>query len=494
MAESLRNKTIKGALWTFLDRIGTQTVCFVVTVVLARLLSPSDYGLIGMLAVFLSISQLFIDCGFGSALIRKKDRNDTDYSTVFWYNFAIASVCYGLLFAAAPSIADFYKMPVLAKVLRVIGINLVIQAMYTIQATRLTANVQFGLQAKISIVSAIISGVLGICLAYYGYGVWALVGQSMSAVFFSAIAFWLFSGWHPSLRFSWGSFRDLFGFGSRIMVANSLHTIYTNISPLIIGRKFSAADLGFYSRGNSLAAFPGGIFQSTIGRVIFPVLSSIQDDESRLRAAYSKYLRLITSLIAPSMLLFAACAKPIVVLLLGEKWLPCVPYLQLLSIAMVCDPIVIVNSNVLYVKGRSDVVLKLEIIKKIIAISIVVATVQFGVIWLCLGRVVYSYIALALNIYYCGPFVEMGFARQMREVWPIYGSAAAASIISYIVLALVESSLTDGLCSLAVRNTMMLLTAGFAGIAIYAIIAWMMKFELVVEGKEFYKKLLSRNG
>ena len=488
MSESLRSKTIKGALWAFLEKLGTQVVHFIVTIVLARLLTPADYGLIGMLTVFISISQLFIDCGFGSALIRKKDRNEIDYSTVFWYNLVVSIACYCVLYVAAPLIADFYKMPLLTRVLRIIGINLIINAMYTIQVTRLTAIVQFGLQAKVAISTAVISGVVGISMAYFGCGVWALVGQAMSVALISAIAFWSFSGWHPSLRFSWGAFRNLFGFGSRIMAASSLHTIYTNIAPLIIGRKYTAADLGYYSRGDGLAALPGGIFQSTLGRVIFPVLSSIQDDESRLKAAYNKYLRLITSLVAPSMLLFAACAKPVVTILIGEKWLSCVPYLQLLAIAWVCDPIIIVNLNVLYVKGRSDVVLKLEIIKKVIAISIVLVAVQFGIIWLCLGRVLYSYIALILNIYYCGPFIGMGFLRQMREVWPIYCSAVGSATIAYVLSCYLDVFLPDGPSISVVRNFVMLVVAGSVGLVFYGTVAWLLKFDIAIEGRNYLKK------
>ena len=478
--ESLRKKTLRGVAWTFLEKLGTQLVHFVVTIVLARLLVPHDYGVIGMLAVFLSISQLFVDCGFGSAIIRKKDRTDADYSTVFWYNLVISLFCYCLLFAAAPIIADFYSMPILTDILRVIGLNLVIHALYAIQVTRLTALVQFGIQAKIAIVSAVASGMIGIYLAYCGCGAWALVAQSMGAAVFSAILFWTFSGWWPRFCFSGKSFHQLFGFGSRLMLANSLHTVYTNISPLIIGRKYSAADLGFYSRGDTLAALPGGFFQSTLGRVIYPVLSSIQNDESRLKTTYNKYLRLITSLVVPSMLLFAVCAKPITTLLIGEKWLPCVPYFQLLAIAWICDPIILVNLNVLYVKGRSDIVLKLEIIKKLIAIAIVVTAVQFGIIWLCLGRVLYAYIALGLNIYYCGPFLGMSFLSQVKEVLPIYVCSGISSALAYSVLHYGYSMASHPQNSVIYSLVILTISAG-VGLFVYALSAWLLKFDIAME-------------
>lgn len=492
MAESLRNKTVRGVMWAFLERVGTQLVHFLVTIVLARLLTPADYGTIGMLSVFLSISQLFIDSGFGSALIRKNDRSDEDFSTVFWYNLTIAFICYGLLFFSAPFIASFYKMPILIGVLRVIGLNLIINALYTVQVTRLTAHVQFWLQAKIAVTGAVVSGVVGITLAYCGCGAWSLVGQSLSAAMFSCVMFWVFSGWRPRFLFSRASFRQLFGFGSKIMVASSLHTIYSNISPMIIGRRYSAEDLGFYARGDGLASLPGGVFQSTLGRVIFPVLSSIQDDEQRLKAVYNRYLRLVTSLVAPLMLLLAACAKPIVLLLLGEKWLPCVPYLQLLAVALVVDPIILVNLNILYVKGRSDVVLKLEIIKKIIAIVIVVTSVQFGVLWLCVGRVIYAYIALIINIYYCGPFLGMGFWRQMHEVLPIYLSALISASIAYVTVTggFFPSNLCD---SPLITNLAILVAASAFGLSAYFILARLQKFDLIVELRNCVQKILPRD-
>lgn len=490
MAESLKSKTLHGAIWTLLERLGTQVVGFVITIVLARLLTPSDYGVIGMLGVFISVSGLFIDCGFGSALIRKKERTDEDFSTVFWFNLAVSIVCYSILFVAAPYIARYYHMPILTRILRVIGLNLIIHALYTIQVTRLTAAVNFKPQAKVAVASCILSGVVGVTLAYFGFGPWSLVGQSMFAAVFSGSMYWIFSGWCPQFSFSTKSFKELFGFGSKIVVSSFLHTIYTNISPLIIGRKYTAAELGFYSRADSLAQLPGGIFQGTLGRVVFPILASIQDDEPRLRATYNKYLRLMTSIVAPSMLLLAACSEPVIMLLIGEKWLPCVPYLQLLAIGWMIDPIILVNLNILYVKGRSDVVLKLEIIKKTIAIAIVVIAVQYGVLWLCVGRVIYGYIALALNLHYCGPFIGMSFWRQMREVAPIYLSAFFAAGLAYVLAhvghttALIESALLRNFVSLAV--------AGCAGAFSYLALAWLLKFDLISEGLQILTKVRNR--
>lgn len=476
MAETLKRKTLKGALWTLLERLGTQVVGFAVTIVLARLLTPTDYGAIGMISVFMGISQMFVDFGFGSALIRKKNRTDVDFSTVFWFNLGAAVFFYAVLFAAAPWIAGYYRMPILVKILRVLGLNLIVHALYTIQVTRLTASVDFKPQAGVAVASCVLSGAVGVSLAFFGFGPWALVGQQVSGAVFSGSLYWVFSGWHPRFVFSGAAFRELFGFSSKIVAAGLLHAIYTNISPLIIGRKYAAADLGYYSRGDSMASLPGGIFQGTLGRVVFPVLASIQDDEARLRAAYNKYLRLMTSLVAPAMLLLAACAKPLVVTLIGEKWLPCVPYLQLLAIGWMIDPIILVNLNILYVKGRSDIVLRLEIVKKLIAIAIVVTAVQFGVLWLCVGRVAYSYIALTLNLRACGPFLGMGFGRQMREVAPIYLSALAAAGLAYF------------LSGVAWHPFGALVLSGASGAFLYILLAWLFKFDLIAEGLSLLAK------
>jgi len=362
--------------------------------------------------------------------------------------------------------------------------------LYTVQVTRLTVAIDFKTQAKISILRCVVSGIVGIGFAYLGYGAWALVWQTVISALFGAVAFWVVSGWRPRFLFSWPSFVELFGFGSRLMLANFLHTIYANISPLIVGRKYTAADLGQYTRADSMAALPGTVFQSTLGRVLFPVLASIQDDEVRLRRAYNKYLKLMTSIVAPSMLLLAAVSEPFIVMMIGEKWLPCVPYLQLLALGWMIDPIVLVNLNVLYVKGRSDVVLKLEIVKKVIAITIVVISVQYGVLWLCIGRVIYSYIALLLNLKFCGPFIGIGFFKQMREVAPIYLAAGAAAFVAYLTAHwFLFSSI---IYQAEMRAIVSLIVASVLAMTVYGLTALVLKFDLVVEGRQLLTGCVAR--
>lgn len=471
MSESLKKKTLRGAIWTFLEKLGTQGVGFAVTLVLARLLTPGDYGVIGLLTVFMCLSHMFVDSGFGAALIRQRERRDEDYSTVFWYNLAVACGLYAALFFAAPYVARFYRMELLSPILRVLGLDLILSALYTIHVTHLTALVDFKLQAKVSFLASVLSGTTGIAMAAYGFGPWALVAQILTNTAVACAAYWLWTSWHPSVRFSPKAFRRLFGFGVGIVASNFVHTIYQNISPLIIGRKYTKADLGQYARGDSLVAMPGGLFTGTLGRVIFPILASIQDDETRLKAAYARYLHISTSVIAPTMLLIAALGEPLIMLLIGAKWLPCVPYLQLLAAAWMVDPVIQVNLNILYVKGRSDLVLGLEIVKKIIGITIVVVSVQYGIIWLCVGRVAYTMIALVLNLVVCGPFIGMGFWRQLRELAPIYLTAGAAAFAAWKLTTL-------GLGTIA----SLALGAG-AGFVLYAAAAMLLGFPVVREVK-----------
>lgn len=490
MAESLKSKTIRGAAWTGFERIANQMVGFVVSIVLARLLVPSDYGVVGMLSVFLSISQLFIDAGFSSALIQKKDRTDADFSTVFWCNLAISSTCYIVLFIAAPWIAEFYHMPVLKNLMRVLGLVLVINATYTIQVTRLTTILDFKTQAKVSFTNCILGGIVGITMAALGFGPWALVTQSIFHSIFCSIAYSCLTKWHPQFLFSRESFRRLFAFGSRILAASCLHTLYTNISPIIIGRKYSAAALGFYSRADSLVALPGGIFQSTLGRVIYPVLSSIQDDEPRLRVAYNKYLRIITSVVVPSMLLLAAVSEPLILTLIGAKWLSCVPFIMILAVGWMLDPIIIVNLNMIYVKGRSELVLKLEVVKKVIAIVIVVVAVQFGVIWLCVGRTVYSFIALGLNLHVCGPFIGMSFWRQMQEVWRIYVSGIVAALCSYGIVFASKTLMPQSGNWWHSFGTLTI--SALVGLGVYILLAVIQRFDVVAEAVSLLGKAKGR--
>lgn len=415
MMNDLRKKTMSGVKWSAIGRFSTQGVGFVIGVILARLLSPADYGIIGMVSIFFAIAGTFIDSGLGSALIRKKDCTDVDYSTAFYFNAVVGLICCIVLLLAAPFVADFFNIPILADIVVVMSINMFISSLSIVQGARLTAAIDFKTQAKISLITTVFSGVVGITMAYNGFGVWSLVWQGVFANILRTVLLVSFTKWYPKWLFSKDSFKYLFNFGSKILTASLLHTIYSNLSTLIIGKYYTAKDLGFYARGESMANLPSTNITSILGSVTYPILSKIQDDDERLINVYRKYIAITSMVIFFGMLLLAALAKPLILALLTEKWLPSVIFLQVFCFALMFDHICQLNLNILYVKGRSDLVLRLEVIKKTISISMLIAAIPFGVLAICLSRVIYTQIAVIINTFYTGKLFALGYLTQLRD-------------------------------------------------------------------------------
>ena len=326
---SLKQKTFKGVVWSAIERFSTQGVQFLFGILLARLLTPNDYGMIAMLAIFMAVSQTFIDSGFGNALIRKPDRNEADKATVFFFNIFMAAACYGVIFLAAPFAAQFYNMPELADILRVLAINLVIQAFGSIQRLNLTIDLNFRMLAKISLSGAIVGGIAGLVCAYNGLGVWSLVVQQMATTSSSVVLFWVLVRWRPKSFFNKDSFKNMFGFGSKLLFSGLINTIYNNVYDLIIGKVFAAATLGNFSRANHFANFPSSNITGIFQRVTFPVLSKIQDDHERLRTGYLKFLNMATLVIFPLMIGLAALAKPFILKKKKKKWVEVILILQI---------------------------------------------------------------------------------------------------------------------------------------------------------------------
>lgn len=429
----LTNKTLTGVKWNAIGRFSTQGISFVISILLARILSPSDYGVIGMIGIFMAIAQTFIDSGFGSALIRKKDCTDTDYSTAFYFNIVVGIISYLILFISAPLIAIFFKTPILVDIVRVLSINLFLNSLTIVQTAMLTAAVDFKSQAKISLVATIISGVIGLIMAYHGYGVWSLVYQSVSMSIVRTISFWLVTKWKPQRIFSKNSFRYLFGFGSKIFSASILHTIYVNLTTILIGKFYTPKDLGYYSRGESLASLPSANLTSILQSVTYPILSKIQDDDERLIQVYRKYICMTSMLIFFGMCLLIALAKPLILVLLSEKWTNSIIYLQVFCFAYMFDHICQLNLNILYVKGRSDLVLKLEVIKKTISISMIVAAIPFGILAICISRALYTQIAVIINTYYTGKLFGFGYLDQFRDFGKYFIYSIIAVIPAFII-------------------------------------------------------------
>lgn len=462
---TLKDKTVKGVIWSSIDRFTTQGISFVFSMLIARMLLPSDYGVIAMLGIFMAVSQCFIDSGFGSALIRKKDRTETDFCTVFYFNIVVACLFYGLLWLASPYIARFYDMPLLESVTKVWGLNLIVNAFGGIQNAQLSIAIDFKSRAKISVITTLFTGLVGLWFAYHGHGVWALVYQGLASALLRCILLWCIVRWVPKLIFSWKSFKELFSFGSKLLASSLLDTIYSNIYTLVIGKFFSASSLGVYSRAHHLAQFPSSNITGVLQSVTFPVLSTIQDEEERLASAYRRFLRLSAFVVFPLMLGLSAVAAPFIRLTLTDKWAGSIYLLQILCFAMMWYPIHAINLNILQVKGRSDYFLKLEIIKKVIGVCILCVTIPLGLVAMCYGTVFSSVIALVINTYYTKKIIGYGFADQMRD----FAHVLIHALVMYALVWLVVQCL-PGLW-------LQLIVGILVGMAYYLIGAYLMKFD-----------------
>ena len=414
--QSLKDKTVKGVVWSSVERFSVQGVHFLVMVVIARILTPRDFGLVGMLAIFMAVSQSLIDSGFSQALIRKQNRTETDNSTVFYFNIVASAFIYAILFLISPLVAEFYNEPQLTSLMRVMCLLVVINSFAVVQRAIYTATLNFKVQAKATFSSAVISGFVGVGMAVADFGVWALVGQQLCAAVVNVILLWWYSSWRPKLIYSWKSFRELFAFGSNLLLSGLLETVYNNVYQIVIGKIFSAASLGFFTQAKQISSLPSSNINGIIVRVTYPVLSTIQSDDERLATNYRKLLRMSAFIVFPLMCLLAGLAYPLVNIVFGEKWNYSATLLIPICFAMMWYPVHSINLNLLKVKGRSDLFLRLEIIKKILGVSMLIITAPFGLIVMCYGTIVNSIIALVINTYYTGKLIHVGFIRQMRDL------------------------------------------------------------------------------
>lgn len=430
---TLKQKTVNGLLWSFIENFSNQGITFIVGIILARLLTPEEFGLIGMITIFIAISTSVINSGFSQALIRKKDCTDTDYSTVFYFNLLVGVVLFAILFFAAPLIAGFFNEPQLTKLVKVLASVLVIDAFTIIQRTKLTKRIDFKLQTKISVIADIVSGVAGIAMAYTGFGVWSLVARQIIQRALNALLLWVWNRWIPLLVFSKESFKELFSFGSRLLVSGLIDTAYRNIYLLVIGKFFSAAELGYFTRSEQFQKLPSQNINTVIQRVTYPVLSSMQDDKSRLKNNYQKLIRSTMLITFVLMLGMAAVAEPMIITLIGEKWRPSIIYLQMLSFVGMMYPLHALNLNMLKVSGRSDIILKLEIIKKILAVPTIVIGVIWGIKIMIAGMMVNTLIAYYLNSYWSGRFIGYSFKQQVTDILPSFSLALTMAVAVYLL-------------------------------------------------------------
>lgn len=437
-SESLKIKARKGLFWSSIERFSNQGIQFAFGIVFARILSPSDYGIVAMTTIFFAIAQTFVDSGFSSALVRKKNRTQEDMSTCFWFNVGVGFFFYMILFLSGPMIAKFYNQLMLDSIIKISGLNVVLNSLCIVQQAQFTFSIDFKSQAKITLSASIISGILGIILAYMGYGVWALIWQGVAGATIRMFLLWIMSRWRPDRIFSGNSFRYLFRYGSKLLASGLLDTTYRNIYPIVIGKFYSSAQLGNFTRAEGWASLPSSNITGVLQRVTFPILSEMQDNNERLALNYRKLLRMSAFIVFPLMVGMAAVASPLIRIVITAKWDACVPMLQIICFAMMWYPIHAINLNLLQVKGRSDLFLRLEIIKKIMGVSIMCITIPLGVTAMCVGMVFSSLISLIINTYYTDKLIGVGFWRQMKDLFPILFNSVVMGIIVFLSISYIN--------------------------------------------------------
>jgi O-antigen/teichoic acid export membrane protein len=438
---TLRQKTITGIIWTFFEQLFRAGIQTITTLILAWFLLPEDFGLMAMITVFFTIANALIDSGFSQALIRKKEVNQTDYSTAFYTNLVLGLLVYALLFASAPLIASFYDDPRLIVLVRVVGLVVIINSFQLVQVADLTRKLNFKVQFKVTLPSAIFSGVVAIFMAEMGFGVWSLVAQMLISSFAATTLYWIINKWRPSKDFSIESLNEMFGFGSKLLASGLINTVFQNIYVIIIGKLFSATLVGYYFFAQRIQQLVVTLLSDAVQKVAYPALSTIQDDNMALKGFYRKIIQVVTYIVFPCMIALAVLTKPLFSLMLKEDWLPAVPYLQLLCIVGLLYPLHAINLDILKVKGRSDLFLYLEIVKKLMIVIVILVSVQFGIFGILIGQIVSSILAYIPNSYFSIKLIDYSVMEQLDDFIPTLLLAVTMGILMYaagLVLSLGE--------------------------------------------------------
>ena len=427
------NKVIQNLFWRFAERSGAQIVSFIVSIVLARILVPEDYGTIALVTVFTAILQVFVDSGLGTALIQKKDADDLDFSSVFYFNFCVCIILYVGMFIAAPYIALFYEDRNLTSVVRVLSFTLVISGVKGIQQAYVSRNLLFKRFFFSTIGGTIFSAFLGIGMAYIGLGVWALVAQQLSNAAIDTLILWITVKWHPKRMFSWKRLKSLLTLGWKLLVSALLDTVYNNLRNLIIGKFYTSTDLAFYNQGDKFPKIVVTNINTSIDSVLLPTMSNVQDDRERVKQMTRRAIKTSTYVMAPLMMGLAFCAEPIVKLVLTDKWLPCVPFLRIFCITYMFWPVHTANLNAINAMGRSDWFLRLEIVKKITGMIILLSTMWFGVMAMAYSLLLSSVLSQIINSWPNRKLLNYGYLEQVRDFAPGILLAVIMGICVYFV-------------------------------------------------------------
>jgi teichuronic acid exporter len=481
LSESLKSKTVSGFLWSFISIFSNQGLGLIFHILIARIVLPSDFGLLGMLAIFISFSNLISSSGLPTAIVQKKDLSEKDKSSVFYFNVFVAVFCYLILFLSAPIISEFFREPRLTDIARVYGLTVLIYSFSMVQGAILEKEINFKKIAIIKTASMILGGFVGLFLAYKGFGVWSLVYKLLFASLINVVLLWGFSDWKPKLMFCFSSIKSLLGYSSKLLASGVLHTIYMNIISVIIGRYYSASELGYYSQAKRINQLPSQNLSDSVGVVMFPAFSSIQGDDERMKQVLRKVLKATVWIIFPVVLFIGAVSESLIKIVLTEKWLPMTPYLQIICIGGILYPINKINLNLCKAKGESGLYLKIEIIQKVVLFTLILSSIKFGAIALVIAEVIAVYIAIFFNMKMCGKLVNYSLLEQLSDIFPIFIVSLLTMMVVFFVGKVVESSYI----SLSLQT--------ISSIVLYFGISYILKIKALVEIKnllsEKYKKV-----
>lgn len=473
---NLKQQTKKGLYWSFFNQFANYGMQFCVGIVMARLLSPSDYGITALPGVFLAIAAVFQDSGMAGALIRKPEIEEKDYSTLFLYSIGMGILMYAALFFASPYIASYFETPVLIPLVRVTALTFLWGPITTVQYVILKRKLDFKTPTKISIATKIFSAIVGITMAYMGYGLWALVISGVLSGFLNLILIVWAVRWYPRTGWSNESFKYLWGYGNKMLASSLLETAYSNITPLFVAKYYSPADLGVYNRARNYAIMPSQNVTGVIQNVTFPVLSKMQDDDESLARNYRRMLKTTAFVVFPLMMILAGLARPLIITMITAKWEACIILLQLLCFSLMWYPIHSINLNLLQVKGRTDLFFRLEVIKKIIGLSILVVTLPLGLVVFCIGGIISSLVCLAVNTYYTGKLINVGYLKQMRDLFP----TLFLSLVLFVVILALNQFISNYL--------LQILVGGTVGSLVYLGGAYLFKFDELNDMKYMLKR------
>lgn len=480
--DNIRNAVFTGLSWKLAERIGAHLVTLLVSILLARLLTPDDFGTIALVNVFIALANVFVVSGFGNALIQKKNADQVDFSSVFFFNLGFTTLVYLTIFCTAPVLADYFGIPIICTVFRVLGLRIIVAGIDSVLHAYVSRMMMFRKFFFSTLSGTLGSAVVGIAMAYLGYGIWALVAQYLFSSIISSAALWFIVEWRPKATFSRRRTMELFQFGWKLLCSRLLDTGYQELINLVIGKRFSFADLGYYNNGNRYAGFIITNINSSISSVLFPALSKYQDDKVKLKAMVRRSLKTSSYLVFPALTGLIVVAKPLVICLLTEKWLPSVPFLQISCIALAFHPIHTANLEAIKAVGRSDLFLQLEIIKKIFGIAVMLLVIDYGVFAIAWSMVVTTLFSSIINAYPNRRILGYQYSEQIMDILPAFLLSVFMGGITYLI----------GLFIFSLPTLLLLIVQSMVGASVYIVMSWVLKIKSFIYVRQTLGRMLQK--